>query len=63
MEHSVESIGRVQRELQELLPSVRITVAHGAMREAELEKAMMTFYSREADVLLATTEVKAQPPM
>jgi transcription-repair coupling factor (superfamily II helicase) len=54
----VESIGRVQRELQELLPSVRITVAHGAMREAELEKAMMKFYSREADVLLATTIIE-----
>ena len=54
----VESIGRVQRELQELLPDVRITVAHGAMREAELEKAMMKFYSREADVLLATTIIE-----
>ncbi|HEY3169779.1 MAG TPA: DEAD/DEAH box helicase, partial [Thermoanaerobaculia bacterium] len=50
----VESIGRVRQELQELLPSARITVAHGAMRETELERAMMRFYSREADVLLAT---------
>ena len=54
----VESIGRVKTELEELLPNVRITVAHGAMRETELEKAMMRFYSRDADVLLATTIIE-----
>src|SRR5262249_24434155 len=51
----VESIGRIQRELEELLPSVKVAVAHGAMRETELEKAMRRFVSREADLLLATT--------
>jgi len=54
----VESIGRVKQELEELLPGVKIAVAHGAMRETELEKAMMRFYSREADVLLATTIIE-----
>lgn len=54
----VDSIGRVREELQELLPSLRIAVAHGAMRETELEKAMLRFLSREADLLLATTIVE-----
>jgi len=54
----VESIGRVKRELEELLPSVRVTAAHGQMPEAELEKAMLRFVSREADVLLATAIVE-----
>ena len=54
----VETIGRVREMLEELLPGVRIAVAHGAMREAELEKAMMRFYSRDADVLLATTIIE-----
>ena len=54
----VESIGRVKEKLQELLPSVRIAVAHGAMREVELEKAMLRFTSREADLLLATTIIE-----
>jgi transcription-repair coupling factor (superfamily II helicase) len=54
----VETIGRVHEMLQGLLPAVRITVAHGAMRETELEKAMMRFYAREADVLLATTIIE-----
>jgi transcription-repair coupling factor (superfamily II helicase) len=54
----VESIGRVQQELEELIPSVRVTVAHGAMREGELEKAMTRFLSRGSDVLLATTIIE-----
>ena len=54
----VETIGRVKQMLEDLLPGVRTTVAHGAMRETELEKAMMRFYSREADVLLATTIIE-----
>src|ERR1700687_89939 len=54
----IESIGRVQQELEELLPSVRIAVAHGAMREAELEKAMRRCVSRQADLLLATTIIE-----
>jgi transcription-repair coupling factor (superfamily II helicase) len=54
----IESIGRVKRMLEELLPSVRVTVAHGQMPETELEKDMLRFFSREADVLLATAIVE-----
>ncbi len=54
----IESIGRVKQTLEELLPAVRVTVAHGQMPEAELEKAMMRFFAREADVLLATAIVE-----
>ncbi|MEO8191760.1 MAG: transcription-repair coupling factor [Acidobacteriota bacterium] len=54
----VESIGRVRDELETLLPKLRIAVAHGAMRENELEKAMLKFTTREADLLLATTIIE-----
>jgi transcription-repair coupling factor (superfamily II helicase) len=54
----VESIGRVKQELEELIPAMRVTVAHGAMREGELEKAMTRFLSRGSDVLLATTIIE-----
>jgi len=54
----IESIGRVKEELEELIPSARVAVAHGSMREGELEKAMMRFLSREAEVLLATTIIE-----
>jgi len=54
----VESIGRVKDELEKLVPSARVAVAHGAMRETELEKAMLRFTSRQADLLLATTIIE-----
>ncbi len=54
----IDSIGRVKQTLEELLPAVRITVAHGQMPEAELEKAMRRFFAREADLLLATAIVE-----
>jgi transcription-repair coupling factor (superfamily II helicase) len=54
----VESIGRVKEELEALLPAVRIAVAHGAMKEVDLEKAMRRFVSRQADLLLATTIIE-----
>ena len=54
----VESIGGVKAELEKLVPSVRISVAHGAMRETELEKAMLKFTTRGADLLLATTIIE-----
>jgi transcription-repair coupling factor (superfamily II helicase) len=54
----IESIGGVKQDLEELIPNLRIAVAHGAMREGELEKAMMKFLSRQADLLLATTIIE-----
>jgi transcription-repair coupling factor (superfamily II helicase) len=54
----VESIGRVKQMLEELVPAARIAVAHGAMRENELERAMRRFVTREADLLLATTIIE-----
>ncbi|HYK43013.1 MAG TPA: transcription-repair coupling factor [Thermoanaerobaculia bacterium] len=54
----VESIGGVKQELEKLLPNLKIAVAHGAMRENELEKAMLRFTSRDADLLLATTIIE-----
>ena len=54
----IESIGRIKQTLEELLPQVRVSVAHGQMPEAELEKAMLRFFSRDADLLLATAIVE-----
>ena len=42
LHNDVESIGRMQRELQELVPEARIGVAHGQMPERELEPVSYT---------------------
>jgi transcription-repair coupling factor (superfamily II helicase) len=55
----VESIYHVAHKLEKLLPSVRFRVAHGQMQEEALEEAMLDFYEKKADVLIATTIVES----
>lgn len=45
--------------LESILPSIRITMAHGQMNENELEQAMYDFLHRKVDVLLATTIIES----
>jgi len=54
----VESIWEIAAKLQELVPKARITVGHGQMGEAELEKVMLQFMHHEADILVATTIIE-----
>jgi len=55
----VESIGRMQRQLEELVPEARIGVAHGQMPERELERVMLDFHKQRFNVLLATTIIES----
>ena len=54
----VESIDEIAAKVQELAPRARVTVGHGQMSEAELEKVMLKFIRHEADVLVATTIIE-----
>jgi len=55
----VESIHGVARQLKRLTPEARLSVAHGQMSEATLEKIMLDFYLRKVDVLLCTTIIES----
>src|SRR5690606_15934140 len=55
LHNDVESIGRMQRQLQELVPDARIGIAHGQMPERELEKVMLDFHKQRFNVLLCST--------
>jgi transcription-repair coupling factor (superfamily II helicase) len=55
----VATIDRQAAWLQEQLPEARIAVAHGQMDEANLERQMMRFWNREADVLLSTVIIES----
>ena len=55
----VATIDRRAAWLQEQLPDARIVVAHGQMDEAELEKQMIRFWDREADVLVCTVIIES----
>ena len=45
--------------LTELLPGVRFAIAHGQMKEKELEDTMIRFLNREIDVLVCTTIIES----
>lgn len=59
LHNDVESIGRMQRELSELVPEARIGIAHGQMPERELEKMMLDFQKQRFNVLLSTTIIES----
>src|SRR6185295_4123961 len=55
----VQSIHSMERLLRELVPEATIGVAHGQMREGQLEKAMADFVDRKFQVLLSTTIIES----
>jgi transcription-repair coupling factor (superfamily II helicase) len=59
LHNDVESIGRMQRELENLVPEARIGIAHGQMPERELERVMLDFHKQRFNVLLCTTIIES----
>ena len=55
----IEDIETFARHIQEAAPQATIRIAHGAMRERELEAVMRDFYQRRFTVLVATTIVES----
>jgi transcription-repair coupling factor (superfamily II helicase) len=55
----VATIDRQAAWLQEQVPDARIVVAHGQMDEEALERRMMRFWDREADVLVSTVIIES----
>ncbi|HEX8100423.1 MAG TPA: transcription-repair coupling factor [Actinomycetota bacterium] len=55
----VETIERHAGQLRDKLPDARIVVAHGQMDEERLEKVMLGFWNRTADVLVCTTIIES----
>ena len=54
----VASIYAMGELLTRLLPEARVAVAHGQMREGQLERCMIDFVQHKYDVLLATTIIE-----
>ena len=58
LHNEVDTIERMRERLAQLLPEARIAVAHGQMRERELERVMRDFYAQRANLLLCTTIIE-----
>jgi transcription-repair coupling factor (superfamily II helicase) len=55
----VQSLPSMARLLSELVPDARLVMAHGQMRERELEAAMVKYVSGQADVLVSTAIIES----
>jgi transcription-repair coupling factor (superfamily II helicase) len=59
LHNEVRSIDRIAREVAQLAPNARVAVAHGQMRERELEKVMRDFYRQRFNILVCTTIIES----
>jgi transcription-repair coupling factor (superfamily II helicase) len=59
LHNRVETIEEAAEKLQQLAPTLRFLVAHGQMRERELEEQMHAFLRGDADVLVSTTIIES----
>lgn len=58
LHNDVETIERSAETIRELVPEARVAVAHGQMRERELEQVMQQFYHKEYNVLVCSTIIE-----
>ena len=55
----VHNINSVADDIYKLVPNARIIVGHGQMPDGQLEKVMLAFTRREADILVSTTIIES----
>lgn len=58
LHNEVNTIEHMHNKLTRLLPEARINIAHGQMRERELEHVMRDFYQQRFNILLCTTIIE-----
>ncbi|MFO8141471.1 MAG: transcription-repair coupling factor, partial [Marinobacter sp.] len=58
LHNDVATIEKTAEDLRRLIPEARVGVAHGQMRERQLEQIMSDFYHKRFNVLVCTTIVE-----
>ncbi|MBN7769557.1 transcription-repair coupling factor [Marinobacter daepoensis] len=58
LHNDVSTIEKTAEDLRALIPEARVGVAHGQMRERQLEQIMSDFYHKRFNVLVCTTIVE-----
>ncbi|WP_336248840.1 transcription-repair coupling factor [Stomatohabitans albus] len=58
LHNKVDTIHAAADRIRELVPGARVAVGHGQMPEEELEQVMLDFWTRDIDVLVATTIIE-----
>ncbi|HEV2131713.1 MAG TPA: transcription-repair coupling factor, partial [Longimicrobiaceae bacterium] len=55
----IETIATLGHRIEQIVPEARVAIAHGQMRERELEEVMRRFMEGEVDVLVATAIIES----
>lgn len=58
LHNDVDTMQAVAEKLRELIPEAKVGIAHGQMRERELEIVMREFYHQHHNVLVCTTIIE-----
>ncbi|WP_088211637.1 transcription-repair coupling factor [Shewanella sp. Shew256] len=58
LHNNVDTIEKCAQDISTLLPEARVVVAHGQMRERDLERVMSDFYHQRFNVLVCTTIIE-----
>lgn len=58
LHNKVETIDKMRRDIEEMIPEARVEVAHGQMRERDLEHVMADFYHHRFNILVCTTIIE-----
>lgn len=57
--NKVKTINKMARTLENLLPNLRIGIAHGQLSNADLESVMLAFLDKKIDLLVCSTIIEA----
>jgi len=59
LHNEVSTIEKIATQIAALVPQARIAVAHGQMRERDLEQVMLDFYHQKYNILVCTTIIES----
>lgn len=59
LHNDIVSIEKTAHELQQLIPTARIAIAHGKMNKQALEQVMSDFYHLRTNILVCTTIIES----
>lgn len=58
LHNNIDTIEKTARKIEALVPEAKVNVAHGQMRERDLEHIMSDFYHQRFNVLVCTTIIE-----
>ena len=58
LHNKIADINRIARDIEQMVPEAKLAIAHGQMREHELEQVMLDFYHQRFNVLICTTIIE-----